>query len=137
MIIASVVSCTPGKRPGIGEVKDENYRIQVSLMEIPKRNDSSCRYKIRIWPGQKVLEEGGINIRETLWYRTDSCFSVVHDDLIIEPALVQPIANGLGNCYEYMLVFDGLPVLRDNENIAVVFHDRHITKQKYLIELFQ
>jgi len=134
ILVTIITACTTGKNYGLSQIEGENYTVHV--MKLQGANNGTSGYKVRVLPTQKILDEQGKQLQEALWYQIDSCFYITKDDAIIKPDLVQPIANGVVNCYEYMLVFNDVPALVGNGEMTFVFNDRHITREKYLIRLF-
>lgn len=137
VLITIIASCTVDKKLGVSEIAGENYTIQV--MPLPMHGDDDGRtsgYKVRILPTQKISDEYGKQLQEKLWYQTDSCFYITERSTPIKPALVQPVATGVVNCYEFMLVFEGLSASANDER-TLVFNDPNITREKYAIKLIR
>lgn len=133
ILLAVISSCTIDRKPAFSEIGGENYTIQV--MSLPAGGDSGASgYKVRVFPAQKVLDEQGGKLRQQLLNQTDSCFYITQGSDQIKPQLVQPIIQELANCYEFMLVFEGVSAFSDKE-LSLVFDDLHITREKYRIKL--
>lgn len=136
ILIAIITSCSVERKPAFSEIAGENYTIQVMALPMLDDDGRTSGYKVRVLPAQKISDDQGKQLQEKLWYQIDSCFYITQGSAHIKPELVQPIATGVVNCYEFMLVFEGLSVHGDNE-VTLVFDDRHITKEKYLIKLIR
>jgi hypothetical protein len=133
-ILIFITACNLTKKPAFREITDDNYTIQV--MPLQKNENGSTGYKVRISPKERVLDEAGKQLQDILWYKTDSCFYMTKDNADIQPELVQPVASGIANCYEYMVLFnDEIPSLSNGAYLEFVFNDRHITREKYIIRL--
>jgi hypothetical protein len=131
-----MTSCTVERKPAFSEIAGENYTIQVTSLPMHDDDSGTSGYKVRVLPGRKLLDDQGKQLQEGLWYQTDSCFYITQGSASIKPELIQPIATGVANCYEFMLVFDGVSVSGDNE-VTLVFNDQNITREKYLIKLIR
>lgn len=136
ILLTIMASCTAERKPAFSEIAGENYTIQV--MSLPMHDDDSgtSGYKVRVFPRRKLLDDQAKELQESLWYQTDSCFYITQGSSSIKPELIQPIATGVANCYEFMLVFDGVSSFGDHE-LTLVFDDRHVTKEKYQIKLIR
>lgn len=102
MVVFFFISCSKGI--SIAEIKDKDLLIQASC-----KNNSSAgqgrEYKVRIFPELKNGETIDRKINEQMSYNMDSCFYKMKDKEKQFPETVIPIANGVKNCFEYLIVF--------------------------------
>jgi hypothetical protein len=133
--MALVISCKTSDRNKYREVKGEDYLIQVMPLQMNGDNAEATGYKVRILPQEKLLNNRSGQLKQSLWYGADSCFYLTTGKKDIQPELVQAVANGITNCFEYMVVFNS-GGFEEGERMSLVFNDRHITHEKHFIELF-
>ncbi|TCC87292.1 hypothetical protein EZ428_21560 [Pedobacter frigiditerrae] len=95
--------------------------------------NGALTYKVRIFHHFKGTALEGQKMNEKMAYRMDSSFYKVSemgkqyaDELI-------PIANGLNNCFEYMVVFYNSNAGENN----LTYKDKYITGKTYQLSLKQ
>lgn len=114
------------------EAKGRNLTVQI--MKINNNQDKSeMIYQVRLLPDKSIMEKLTAEKRNEIWYRMDSCFYIKTKDAKISANLVQPIANGQTQNFEFMLSF-----LVDNaitDSSTLVYQDKYLNKETYNFKL--
>lgn len=120
-------SCS-GKSP-FTEIKDEDLCIQVS--DLPSSDTASLEYKVRIIPVKESASDQ--QIKQKMSFNVDSCFYRYEGTAKQYPDGVIPIANGLKNCYEYVVIFSKNG--NTSANTTLTYQDRFISGKSYQLSL--
>jgi len=113
------------------EVKDKDLAIQVIKIENQQNDRQDLSYAVRLTPDKHILLPGDNKMTTALWYHMDSCFYLSQGKKKIYPAIIQPIANGIGGTFEYYVAFD--ESIKENKPLRLVYQDKYLNKKKYEI----
>ncbi|MBS1525839.1 MAG: hypothetical protein JST19_09345 [Bacteroidetes bacterium] len=116
------------------ELDDNALSLQVMKMQLQPTDTTSFGYQVRIYPSKTWLENQGPGQAVDFLYHTDSSFCIRAGKACISPVIVQPVNNGIANCYEYLLYFHVEKEIR-LKNIELVYADRFINKKQYALKL--
>lgn len=110
--------------------------LAVVLMKVwPAAGDTaSLTYKIRIYPAKQWIEDHTSDQKNGLFYHMDSCFSIRAGKASFNATMVQPVNNGIANCFEYLLLFDIDPAMK-NARLSLVYKDKFIDGKPYILNL--
>jgi len=117
----------------VAEVKDKGITVQISPL---KDNDvDNLNYKARLVLDKRTAENITPDLKNKFYYQMDSCFYMVDKTGIKRYArLVQSVANGVKDSYEYLLEFD--PDQADkSDSVNIVYEDRYIDHKQYPLKL--
>jgi len=128
IVVMFLWSCS--KHSAVTEIKDDFLFIQAISKEEPS-NGSEQEYKIRIFPQVKQNENIDPKLKEQMLYRADSCFYRKKGNDKIFPSTVIPIANGIKNCFEYVVVFSER--INKEEINCIHFESKYLNTKNYLL----
>ncbi|MFD0794729.1 hypothetical protein ACFQZX_13970 [Mucilaginibacter litoreus] len=117
------------------EKSDRNMRVQVARMTPVTPKDDMAVYRVRLIPSEilrTIHKELG---SEHYWYRMDSCFYLDHAGHKQYPVVLQPVANGSKDNYEYLLQFVREMPSDSSDSVRFVFADKAINDIKYEFNL--
>lgn len=114
------------------EIKDK--AMELELMKSPENDTTVLNYKIRIFPAKAWLENQPSNSGYNFNYRMDSCFFIKAGNVKHYPLFTQPIANGIKNCFEYMVSFQTDNGIKMKE-LQLMYADKYINGKTYSFEL--
>jgi hypothetical protein len=116
------------------ETGNKDLNLQVARLKKQIRDTVALDYKVRIYLHGKATEARGYDANLNFYYHMDSCFSVKADGREFLPVIVQPVNNGIANCYEYLLSFRVDPAIR-LRTLEFVYRDRFVDGKKYELNL--
>lgn len=129
-LITFFYSCKHGGR--LVEAGDKDMSVQLIRLDNNGGNDGGLSYKVRLIPDKKLLQGKGREERNKLLFKMDSCFYLVNGVQKIYASMVQPVANGVGDTYEYLLVFDEK---LNPDSLTMVYQDKYISQKSYTLKL--
>jgi hypothetical protein len=116
------------------EINDKALSLQVMKMHLSSHDTAGFGYQVRIYPSETWLEDRGAGQSVNFFYHMDSCFTVRAGKASVLPAVMQPVSNGIANCYEYLLYFNIEKAIR-LKNIELVYKDKFINGKLYTLRL--
>jgi|SRR6185437_7801888 len=133
LLFAVFGACRRDKN-SVKEIKDHGLTVQVIKMEGEPAggNTNTASYSARLIPDKGLISEKDSKIKTALWYSMDSSFYLQAGKKKIYAEIIQPIANGLVNRYEYMLSFD-LTGLK-GDKWSLIYQDKFLNHRKYIID---
>lgn len=112
------------------EMKDKDLSIQV--MKMNRGEDSDMHeYRIRIVPYSIPSSH---TLQGDMWYKADSTIYLFDGTNKVYPVIMEPIANGIKNSYEYLLTFSKT-TSADEVKLNLVYADRYINNRTYILDL--
>jgi hypothetical protein len=114
------------------EIKDKTMELEV--MRAPGNDTTVLNYKIRIFPAKAWLENMPPNSGFNFSYKMDSCFFIRAGNLKQLPLFTQPVANGVKNCFEYLVSFQADAGIK-MRSLQLIYADKYINGQTYSFEL--
>lgn len=129
--MASVLSCS--KKPPFAEIKDKDLIVQASVKVLTDQDTIGPEYKIRIFPVFKGSNDEK-KVREKLQYNVDSCFYMMKNAGKLYPDAVIPVANGIKDCYEYLVIFPKT-AYTEPEISKLIYKDKYINSKTYQLTL--
>ena len=134
LILFLAVSCRRVNK-SFKESKDADMAFQIMDLPNDSADDNTLNYKVRIIPQKKLMETSTMHDKTSMYYDMDSCFYIIDDKHEkIYPSLVQPVANGVKDTYEYLLDFELNTGLAKQE-LNIIYADRYINHKSYVIKL--
>jgi hypothetical protein len=117
------------------EINGKALSLQVMKMAADGSDTTSFAYKIRIYPAKTAIENYA-NAGQPLdfYYRMDSCFYLRQGAVNISPVIVEPVNNGIANCYEYLLYFNINKTIK-LKHLDLVYADKFIDGKQYALGL--
>jgi len=106
----------------------------VEILKLKPADTSSLNYSVRIYPGKQWLTDKKDEQSVEMNYQMDSCIYIRNGGKTFNAAMIQPIANGLTNCFEYLVSFDLEPGMK-GPRPAMVYQDKFISKKQYTFQL--
>ncbi|WP_439697093.1 hypothetical protein ACFGVS_01025 [Mucilaginibacter sp. AW1-7] len=141
LIIVTFTACkTPTERWLAGmedfrEVRSATLSLQALRMKESARDTAELNYKVRIYPSRAWLGANSRNGRAAdFYYHMDSAFTVKYGNQTMQPQLVQPVANGLSTCFEYLVTIAVTPGLK-MKTLSILYRDRFIDGKTYEMNL--
>jgi len=105
---------------------DDVLTIQSHLK---KKERGSLAFAVRIFSHRKNDEKKEKQLNEQMGYGIDSCFYRIYKGKREFPTGILPVASGIRNCYEYILLFDDFDGNIKQEQL--VYRDRYISGKAY------
>jgi len=122
------------KKQAYYESKDRDLVVQVVKMKNDAADTASISYTARIIPDKSVAAVNNEEVKTAMMYKMDSCFYIQIKQKKVYPGIVQAIANGLPNQFEYLVSFDaGI----ENNNPVIVYQDKYLNKKKHTLKLIK
>ena len=115
------------------EVTSSSMQIEVLKMDT-QRDTSLLNYKLRIYLDRSWVDKNQPNQTNEMNYQADSCFYILAGGVKCRPAFVQPVANGIKNCYEYLISFNADKQLK-MKSLNLVYADKYIDGKTYTLDL--
>lgn len=102
----------------------------------PATDDTTeLSYKVRIYPSKSWLANNhSTESTGNFYYRMDSAFTMKYGSQTMRPQLVQPVANGLSNCFEYLISMEITPGIK-MKHISILYQDKFIDGKQYTMDL--
>jgi hypothetical protein len=126
LLVMSCVLLSCSSKLG-GEISNEDFVIQVQPRTVTEVG--TTEYKVRVFPKLIASQE----LSTKLQYQADSCFYLNNDGKRTYPDEVIPVATGVKNCFEFVLLFAGDTSSRANE--IFIFNDKYLTGKIYQLSL--
>jgi hypothetical protein len=116
------------------ESKDHDLTVQIVKMKNDAADTASVSYTARIIPDKTMMTVvNNEDIKTAMMYKMDSCFYMQINKKKVYPGIVQSIANGLPNQFEYLVSFDIAGI--SNDNPVIVYQDKYLNKRKYTLKI--
>jgi len=131
MVMVLLISCKP--KPQLMQAGDQELTIKLMKLKDKADPGNTLSYQARLIPGKKKNETGTNETKQDLLYRMDSTFYIIEHHKKIYASLVQPVANGLKDSYEYLLQFESDSML-DDQQIEMIYQDKYISKRTYRLK---
>jgi hypothetical protein len=122
------------KKQAYYESKDRDLVVQVIKMKNDVADTISISYTARVIPDKAMAAANNEEVKTAMMYKMDSCFYIQIKQKKIYPGIVQSIANGLPNQFEYLVSFDA-GILNDDP--VIVYQDKYLNKRKYTLKLIK
>lgn len=90
--------------------------------------------KIKILVDASQSNSSTADLNNTMWYKTDSCFYLIKNNVRISASLLQPVAGGVSGVYEYLAEFES-GQQQPTDHLSLAFYDKNISRKEYLIKL--
>jgi len=105
--------------------KDEYKQLSKSgtnVEIIRSKEKGGLEFKVRV--SQEALLSGADQGKsKQMFFSADSCFKLFDsENRLLYPEVVEPIANGINNKFEYIVTFPKLKT--DGKKIKLVYHDK-------------
>lgn len=114
-------------------VKSKSMTLEI--MKMADKNDTTVlNYKVRLYPAKEWLETRTADAVNNLNYRMDSCFMIKAGSLKHDPVFVQPVVNGIKNCFEYLVSFEMDSTVK-MKTLKLVYKDKYIDGHTYFFDL--
>ncbi|MHB8205938.1 hypothetical protein [Mucilaginibacter sp.] len=138
LVILACCSCKTPTQKWLGNLsafqRAGDDQLTVEALKTRTKDTTGLTYNVRIYPSKQWLdsktEQGGVQFN----YGMDSCFYLNAGGIDYKPAMVQPIANGLTNCFEYLVSFDLTPAMETKE-ADLIYQDKYINRKRYTLQL--
>ncbi|WP_293785340.1 hypothetical protein [uncultured Pedobacter sp.] len=130
IMLLGIISCT-AKSPS-GQYFDKDIKVMAQL----KKNTSNNRmqtFMVRVFPDQKIMEQGKEKIAESFLYHADSCFYLLKNNAKLYPEYVEPIVNGIKGSYEFLVGFNNQNL--SSKEYILIYQDQMINKKKYVLTI--
>jgi len=130
VLTSTLGSC--GYRSPFLEIKDQDMTIQA--MQLKDQNgETDLSYKVRLTLNDKNINSQSSTKNNDLLYRMDSCFYATENGKKTYPIMVQYVANGVKNSYEYLVQFERNK--QSTDSITIVYDDHYLNKKTYTLRL--
>jgi len=137
LLILALLSCnrnSTGGKSDFKEIRDSNIIIQLMSLKDSIPDTSVIKYGVRIFPDKQIASTLSEKSKEDLWYRMDSSFYLQSGSDKQYASVIEPIANGQKNNYEYLLIFDKIPKM-DTKKLLLAFNDKFISRKIHYFQL--
>lgn len=125
MLLTLMVSCKQAQKTLL---KDADLSIQC-IRKADADDTEQLNFMVRIFPEQdKFAKNKDLGVDMQL--HMDSCFYTLQNGAKNYPLQVIPVANGVKNCFEYLLVFNN-PTGGTEKYRTLTYHDKFINKKTY------
>ncbi|WP_443938767.1 hypothetical protein [Pedobacter sp. MW01-1-1] len=114
------------------KLQDKDLIIQVR-QEDAVDDTTKIAYQVRIFNQMKLAEQDSRYLTEKMEYDQDSSFYKKKGLNKVFPVGVIPIANGIKNCYEYVVLFDKSEMR--NAVGAFIFDAKEINGKNYQLSI--
>ena len=130
ILILIMISCACKSTNNVMQVSDQQIALQVVSLD---ESDNEVSFKARVVVTSKdLVAKLSSAIAQKMTYQSDSIFYITNGKQKIFPALIQPVANGVANTFEYLIDFDcRLP----EKGLVMVYSDQYLTKKTYQLIL--
>lgn len=129
---------TPGQKwlDGLAAYQEVRSRsMTLEIMKMADKNDTVVlNYKVRIYPAKQWLANRPAGAVNDLNYRMDSCFAVRAGSVKQPAVFVQPVANGVKDCFEYLVSFEMGNAMK-MKTLQLVYTDKYIDGHTYFLDL--
>jgi len=109
-------------------------QLTVEALKPAGRDTTAVLYNVRIYPSKTWLDHKNEQATVRFNYAMDSCFYLSAGGLTYKANVVQPVANGLTNCFEYLVSFDLDPAMETGK-ASLIYQDKYINNQRYTLAL--
>jgi len=104
-----------------------NYQeLQLQVMGKPTA-EGSFEYNVRIFHAFKGSDAQQLKLNEKMSYRMDSAFFFNNGIEKKYADEIIPVANGIKNCFEYVVIFNEASKKQD----SLIYKDKYITGETY------
>jgi hypothetical protein len=118
VIVAALLAVACTKAVQIKTATDQGTTLSVAVP--PQGNEP---YKVRIYLPKE--SNPGADARTKMWFAADSSFFITDKGGgRTYPTIIEPVAGGLANAFEYLVYFDGAQA--NPETAEFVFNGRHL-----------
>jgi hypothetical protein len=108
--------------------------MTIEALKAKTTDTTTITYNIRIYPSKQWLDNKTEQMSVQFSYGMDSCFYLNTGGLNYKPGMVQPIANGLTDCFEYLVSFDLGSAIKAGQ-VGLVYQDKYINRKRYTLQL--
>ncbi len=131
-LLMLLASCKSGQSD-FQEIRESGLTVQV--MGIRENEDTALGdYRVRIFPEKGIEDTIGKETQNNMLYKMDSCFYLLDKSRPTYPVGLEPIANGMKNSYEYLLLFDKETGIA-SDSLKLVYKDQYLNKKAYVFNL--
>ncbi len=132
-LMCAVLFFSCSRKQPFAETKDKDLLIQViGSKGLP--DSAGLEYKVRIFQELKKEATDDKKLREKMMYQVDSVFYRMEGLEKQYAEGVTPIANGIKNCFEYLVVFPGTKPAGTHQDI-LIYQDKYINNKTYQLIL--
>jgi len=129
MLLMLAVSCDT-KRADFAEAGDEQLKVQ-GLKIRKKESPGLVDYQVRV---QVINPEiGNEQLAASMMYKMDSAFYLANGAVRVYPEILEPVASGIKNRFEYMVSFKDVKAGKDDKAL-LVYADKFISRKAYTLE---
>lgn len=134
LMMLAMAACT-SRDKDLREKRDNLIAIQVSRMENGQSGDAPPVFKVRLLPTKalKAIQPAAGN--DHYWYKMDSAFYLKMGSQKVYPALVQAVAGGGQDTYEYILQFENSSSDKGKDSVDFIFEDKQLAQKAYALKL--
>ncbi len=130
LLILTGISCNKADTR-FSEIKDKHLTLQV--MKVQEGEDRSMlEYRVRLLVNPNI--DVNKQLGQKMWYHTDSCFYFAEGERRIFPMVQEPVANGIKNSFEYLLLFNSHDLPEDRK-LELTYRDLYISDKTYSFDL--
>lgn len=115
------------------EAKDSEYVIQAMKLK-DQTGGNIIKYGVRVFPGKGILSLLTEENKQALWYQMDSSFYLQTGSKKFYADMIEPIANGQKNNFEYLLMFEIDPGM-NFKDMSLAFNDKYLSHKTHYLEL--
>lgn len=113
-----------------GQNGDDQITLQVQ--QVKEKNAEDLAFRIRVFAHLPADFKDRKQLNEKMEYGIDSCFFRLNRGKQELPSGVIPVANGIKDCFEYVLLFSGSVA---DKNEQLVYRDKYISGKTYQVIL--
>lgn len=106
--------------------------ISISARALP--DTSSYALAVRVFTPKTAIQELSKELKDSLWYRMDSCFYLNSGGEKIYPEGLEAVAGANKNCFEYLLLFDR-QAANIQRPVSLVYHDRYLDGKTHSFQI--
>jgi len=137
LVMASCTNVTERWLNGMANFRElHSPALSLEVMKIkPQPEDTTTlMYTIRLFPAKEWVTGHAAGLNVQLRYGMDSCFSLRSGHAHVNANFIQPVNNGLANCYEYLVSFPVTKAIKAKK-VQLVYQDKFIDEKEYRLQL--
>jgi hypothetical protein len=129
-------SCKGNKLKGLADFKElKDSSLVIQAMKIKDQPDTGMiKYGVRVFPAKELLSVLTEENKQALWYKMDSSFYLESGAGKYYAAMIEPIANGQKNNFEYLVMFEIVPQMKLTD-LTLVFKDKYLSHKTHSLQL--
>jgi negative regulator of genetic competence, sporulation and motility len=116
------------------ETGDKALKVRITELKNERSAPGILGFKARLIPTVEAGSNLKVAVQTSLLYHMDSCFYLHMGAEKRYPVLIQPVASGIKNSFDYLIEFEK-PEDANDHDVLLVYQDKFFTSRNYSFKI--